>query len=364
LSGNPIGENGGEKMKARIAFMHGPRDLRIREVELPKLGSGQLLVKVGACGICGSDVECFEGKSAEGRYDLGPFTPGHEWSGQVVETAPDVRDFKPGDKVTGDCVMACGHCRNCKEGLMPSACLEMRELGFMPNSPGAMGEYLILEQQYAHKFPADWNYFLGAWIENFSVGYWGIWGNGGYVDASDHAVIIGGGPIGISATVAASVSGANTIVIDPLPARRERALKYGADHALDPAAGDIAKMVRDVTDGRGATVLAECSGNDKGIASVFDIAGHSCRVGFVGHSIGRKVPAELGRVIWSNLRVVGSGGTRNFLERTIRFLSRIKGRYDFDALNSHYIPFGELGKAMEIACEEKASAFKVMLTFE
>ena len=65
-------------MKARVAFLHGPEDLRVEEVEVPKLKSNQVLVKVGTCGICGSDVECFEGRSAEGRYDLVPYTPGHE----------------------------------------------------------------------------------------------------------------------------------------------------------------------------------------------------------------------------------------------------------------------------------------------
>ncbi|MCC8167570.1 MAG: zinc-binding dehydrogenase [Planctomycetes bacterium] len=351
-------------MKAKIAFMYGPHDLRIEETELPPLKPNELLIKVGACGICQSDVECYEGHSAEGRYDIAPFTPGHEWSGQVVELGSDVKDFAVGDKVTGDCVIPCGYCQNCKEGKMPSACLNMRELGFMPNSPGAMGEYLILERDFTHKFPSDWSYFMGTWIENFSVGYWGIWGNGGYVDASDDVVIIGGGPIGISATITADVSGANIIMVDPLESRRERAKKYGANYALDPTKGDIAKMVREVTDGRGASVVVECSGNDIGIASLFDIAGHSARVGLVGHSIGRKVPAELGKVIWSNLRIVGSGGTKNFLERTIRFLSRIKDNYDFDALNSHYLPFEDVHKGLEIASKEKQTAFKVMLTYK
>jgi threonine dehydrogenase-like Zn-dependent dehydrogenase len=72
-------------MKAKMAFLHGPGDLRIEYVDLPKLKPDQVLVKVGACGICGSDLECFEGLSKEGRYDLGPYTPGHEWGGEVVE---------------------------------------------------------------------------------------------------------------------------------------------------------------------------------------------------------------------------------------------------------------------------------------
>lgn len=344
--------------------MHGPHDLRIHDVELPEIRSDQILVKVGAVGICGSDVECIEGVSSEGRYDIAPFTPGHEWSGVAIEVGSDVTSIKVGDKVTGDCVMACGKCLNCKDGLMPSACLNMRELGFRPDSPGAMGEYLIIEEQYTHPFPSDWSYPMGAWIENFSVAYWGLWGNGGYVDASDDVVVIGAGPIGLSACMVAKTANAQVIIVDPLQKRRDIALKYGADHAVDPSKGDAAEQIKKLTNGRGATVVVECSGNDKGIASVFDIAGHSCRVGFVGHSIGRKVPAELGKVIWSNLRIVGSGGTKNFLPRTIKFLSRMKDNYDFDALNTHYFKFDQLHDAFDVAINDKENALKVMITFD
>ncbi len=351
-------------MKAKIAFLHGPHDLRVQEVELPKLKSDQVLIKIKAVGICGSDVECFEGKSAEGRYDIAPYTPGHEWAGQVVEVGSEVTSVKVGNKVTGDCVMACGKCINCKNGLMPSACLNMRELGFRPDSPGAMGEYMILEEQYTHPFPDDWDYTMGAWVETFSVGYWGIWGNGGFCDASDDVVVLGAGPIGLSATMTAKASNARVIMIDPLASRRETALKYGADDVVDPTAGDVAEQIRKLTNGHGATVVVECSGNDKGIASVFDIAGHSCRVGFVGHSIGRKVSAELGKVIWSNLRIVGSGGTKNFLPRTIKFLSRLKDHYDFAALNTHHFTFDKIHDAFDVAVHDKANARKVMITFD
>lgn len=351
-------------MKAKIAFLYGPKDLRIEEVEIPELKPNQVLIKVKACGICGSDVECFEGLSAEGRYDIAPYTPGHEWAGEITKVGGSVKEFKPGMKVTGDCVMACGKCANCKEGLMPSACLEMRELGFRPDSPGAMGEYLILEEEYTHRIPDDWNFTLGAWVETFSVGYWGIWGNENYFDAADDVVIIGAGPIGLSAAMTAKASNAHVIVVDPLKSRRDTILNYGADDVVDPTVGNLEETIKELTDGRGASVVIECSGNDKGIASVFDIAGHSCKVGFVGHSIGRKVPAELGKVIWKTMSIKGSGGTKNFLPRTIRFLSRIKDKYDFEALNTHYFKFEDIDKAFDVACNDKENARKVMLTFE
>src|SRR5690606_7417408 len=105
----------------------------------------------------------------------------HEWGGRIAKAGAGVTTLKVGDKVTGDCVMECGVCRNCKDGLMPSACLNMREAGFRPDSPGGMGEYMIIEEQYVHRVPDDWTYYDAAWVETFSIGYFGIWGNGGYI---------------------------------------------------------------------------------------------------------------------------------------------------------------------------------------
>lgn len=117
-----------------------------------------------------------------------------------------------------------------------------------------------------------------------------------------------------------------------------------------------------MTNGRGASVVIECSGNDVGIASLFDIAGHSARVGVVGHSIGRKVPVEIGKTIWKTLHIAGSGGTTNWFPRTIRFMSKIKDTYDFKALVSHYYKFEDLAEAMKMA-QNKELSRKVMLTF-
>jgi len=350
-------------MKAKVSFMHGPHDLRINEVEFPALKPDQLLIKLHACGVCGSDVHCYEGESAEGRYDIAPYTPGHEWAGEVVELGSAVKVFAIGDKVTGDCVMACGKCENCKQGLMPSACLNMRELGFRFDSPGGFGEYMILEDQYTHKFPSNWSYEKGAWIENFSVAYFGIWGNGGYVDASDDVVIIGSGPIGLSAAMCAKTAGAHVIMVDPIETRRNKALKYGADDVVDPTTGDVRQQILNLTNGRGGSVVVECSGNDIGIASVFDIAGHSARVRVIGHSIGHKVPVEIGQTIWKTLSIAGAGGTKNWLPRTIRFMTRMPDKFDFVALQSHNFKFDQLQEAFDVACNDKANALKVMVTF-
>ena len=351
-------------MKCKQAFMYGPHDLRIEEVELPALKANQILIKLGACGICGSDVECLEGKSAEGRYDIAPYTPGHEWAGTAVEVGSSVTSVVPGNKVVSDCALPCFECANCKDGKMPSACLNMREVGFRPDSPGGMGEYMILEEAYTHVIPDNWSYEFGAWVETFNVGYWGVWGNGCDPDASDTVAIVGGGPIGLCASMVCAESGATVIVIDPLEARRANALKYGANYVVDPTASPVEEQIKALTNGRGADVVIECSGNDIGIASAFDIAGHSARIGFVGHSIGRKVPVEIGKTIWKTLHIAGSGGTNHWFPRTIRFMSKIKDKYDFAALNTHHYDFEDLRAAFDMATHHKDIARKVMITFK
>jgi len=240
----------------------------------------------------------------------------------------------------------------------------MREQGFRPDSPGGMGEYLIVEQQYLHRIPDDWTFEDGAWVETFSIGYFGIWGNGGYVDASDDVVILGAGPVGLSAAMTAKTSGAKVIVVEPLKIRRETALKYGADEVIDPTTCNVEQEVRRLTNGAGGSVVVEASGKDEAIASLFDIAAHGARVRLIGHSIGRKVPVEIGKTIWRTLSITGSGGTKNFGERTIKFMSRIRDKYDFAALNTHYFPFEKIHEAFEVARHEKANALKVMLKFD
>jgi L-iditol 2-dehydrogenase len=347
--------------KARIAFLHGPEDLRVEERDVPDPGPYEVLIAGKSVGICGSDVECYEGVSAEGRYDIAPYAPGHEWAGEVVAVGSAVTSLKPGDKVTGDCVQDCGRCANCKDGLMPSACLNMRELGFRPDSPGGLSELLILDERFTHKFPDSWSFELGSIVEPFSVAHFGIWGNGGWVDASDTVLVLGSGMIGLCSLIVAKAAGARTIVSEPLDYRADYARRYGADEVIDPIAAPIEEQVEDLTGGRMASVVVEASGNDTAIASVFDVAGHSARVRLVGHSVGRKVPVEIGLTIWKTLAITGSGGTKTFMPRSIRFMERIKDSVDLEGLITDRFAFADVHGAFHRAVNAKVEAMKVTI---
>ncbi len=353
-------------MKCKQAFLYGPKDLRIEEVELPELKANEVLVKVRACGICGSDIEIYEGLSKEGRYDIQPFVPGHEWAGDVIAVGEAIKTLKPGDRVTSDCVVACGVCESCKSGLMPSACQNFKEIGFGPDTPGGYGEYLICTEGNLHKFPKDWSYVDGAWVEPFSIGYFSVWGNGGYIDASDTALVFGCGPVGLCALMTCKMAGAVTIMVDPLENRRKLALEYGADYVLDPTAPDFREQVKRICPESlcGPSVICECSGSNTAVSEIFQIAGHNCRVNVTGHTLGREIPVEFGWTNWKTLRIKGSGGTDHFMPRTIRFMSQVRKNFSFEKLTTDYFDFSELDKAMSKACHDKKNVIKVMLTFD
>ncbi len=350
-------------MKVKQAFLHGPFDLRVEEVELRTVKSNEVLVKLHTCGICGSDVECYEGLSKEGRYDIQPYVPGHEWAGEVVEVGDAVKYLKIGDKVTSECVVACGVCQNCKGGYMPSACLDFKEIGFGPDTPGGMGEYLICGEPNLHKIPDSWSWIDGAWVETFSIGYFGIWGNGGYIDASDTALIFGAGPVGLCATMVAKMSNATTIVVEPLKNRRDIALKFGADYVLDPTKKTFREDVAAICNNGGPSLIIEASGKDQAVSESFQIAGHNCRMSMVGHTKGRDIPVEMGWTNWKTLRIKGAGGTDHFMPRTISFMNKVRSRWSFEELTTSLYKFEDINKAFDVARHNKAEEIKVMLTF-
>ena len=192
----------------------------------------------------------------------------------------------------------------------------------------------------------------------------GVWGNFEGPDAQDICCVIGAGTIGLSAAMSCAAAGATVFVVDPIEQRRETALKYGADYVLDPTACNVAEEVRRITGTDGATLLVECSGSDAGIQSCFDIAAPSARISAVGHSHDRMVPIRWEDFIWKTLMVKGSAGTRNWFPRTIRFMSKIKDRFDFDGLVSNRFAFDDILEAFQYTIDNKATTQKVMLMID
>lgn len=232
----------------------------------------------------------------------------------------------------------------------------------MPTAPGGMGQYLVGEEQFCYKIPDNMSYVEGALVEPCSVAYYSIYGRDGFVARTDDCVIFGAGPIGLFAATICKAAGARVMVVEPIEYRRKMAEEIiGVDVTIDPTREDVEKVVREHTDGQGASFIVECTGNDIAVGMTVDIAKPHARIRFIGHSIGRKIPIEIGKAIWKGLNLQGSAGQPWFFTKTIKFMSRIKDEIDFTKFITGYYPLGDIQKAFDMAINHKDKAVKVMV---
>ena len=275
----------------------------IIDAEMPQISPNEVLVRTRAVGICHSDYELLAG-----RYIIPisyPVTPGHEWSGEIVEVGRNVTGFKTGDRVVGECVVRTPE--------------RLHHFGF--SMSGADREFFNVNPEWLHKLPDAVDDKKAALIEPFTCGFYAVLRSGG-TNASETVVVSGGGTIGLVSAAAAIGMGARVIVVDPLATRREVALKLGADAAIDPSDGGAAERIREMTGGHGADLVVEASGHDASMAAAFDYAREDGRMSMVGINIGRKVPVVIGQIQMKNLTVKGCIGSPGVWPAAIRFLER------------------------------------------
>ncbi len=248
----------------RAARLLEPGRMAVVEVPKPVAGPGDLLVKVEACGICGSDRHMFHGEYPTAR----PVTLGHEFAGIVEEIGPGVTGFARGDRVTGDPNIACGRCRFCREG-RPNLCENLTAIGVQRD--GGFAEYVLVPAGHAAKLPAGLDPLHGAFCEPVSCCLHAI--DVARISAGAAVLILGGGVIGLLMVQLALQAGAGTVALSTRQApRRQLALELGATHAIDPAAGDAAF---EAALPGGADVVIECAG----VPETFEQSLRLCRRG-------------------------------------------------------------------------------------
>jgi L-iditol 2-dehydrogenase len=339
----------------KAAVLRGVDDLRLEELPDPQPADNEVLIRIRASGVCGTDVHMWEGTNDEGTF---PFIPGHEWSGEVVEAGKDIKTLSVGDRVVGEPFINCKVCANCKEGLATHMCTDWEYYGFSWEHPGGMAEYCVSKEERLHKIPDGVSFEEGALVEAVSVSYYGLWGKGGGAAPHDRVVVFGAGPIGLFAMQVCQVSGAPVIVVEPQPHRRQLAQDLAADVVIDPAAGDVVEQVLDHTDGRGATLILECSGSDSALEATMDVVAKGGRIVLIGHSVGRKVPIEIGRSIWQGATIAGSCDSPFFFAKTLAFMSR--QLVDLTKVVTHRFPLADVLEAFELGKRASDSA-KILL---
>ncbi len=235
----------------------------VEELPTPQVKRpSEVLIKVRACGICGSDVHMAQ--SDENGYMLYPGLTGfpavlgHEFSGEVVEGGPEAINrrnnerFTPGEPVTSEEMLWCGFCRHCADGY-PNHCENLHELGF--DVDGAFAEYIVVDAKYLWSlrelegvYSGEKVFLAGSLVEPSSVAYNAVIERGGGIRPGDNVVVFGGGPIGLAAcAILKRAGGVKVILSEPSETRRAMAKELGVDLTVNPLKENVVEAVLEVT---------------------------------------------------------------------------------------------------------------------
>jgi threonine dehydrogenase-like Zn-dependent dehydrogenase len=304
----------------KVAQFEKPNVLRVIDKPLRALAEGEMLVRVDACGICGTDVHIVEGSSRS----TPPVVLGHEYSGRVEDEGTVKGTIHAGDHVAIDPNIACGRCYYCRRGLV-HLCENLRALGV--DIDGGMAQYCIVPVNQLYRMPSAMSPELSVFVEPVSCVVHGIEKAG--IQPGDTVVILGGGTIGLLMMQLARGAGAARVIItEPLEAKRAIARLLGADVILNPVETDIRSAVLDLT-GAGADVVIECVGRTDTAHLAIEIARRGGTVELFGVCpIGQTVAVEPHRVYFKELTIVGSYVNPHTFDRAIALLQSGRVRTD------------------------------------
>ena len=269
---------------------HATPGLWLEEVPVPEFGINDVLIRVDRTGICGTDLHIYNWDAWAQKTIPVPMVVGHEFVGEIVEVGSNVKDFFPGDIVSGEGHVVCGRCRNCLAGRR-HLCKDTQGVGV--NRPGAFAEYIVLPMtnvwHHDHEIDRD----VASIFDPF--------GNAVHTALSfpvlgEDVLITGAGPIGIMAAAVVKHAGARFVVItDVNDYRLELAKKMGADVTLNVRNGNLADVQKQLGMKEGFDVGLEMSGNPSAFRSMIDAMAHGGKIAMLG------IPSEQIAIDWNIL---------------------------------------------------------------
>jgi len=327
-----------------------PEQLELREVPDPEPAPREAVVRVRAAGICGSDVECYAGRHPLPNY---PRVPGHELAGEVAATGPDWQGPPVGARVAVDPAISCGSCYACRHG-RHNCCANVSIAGV--HRPGAMAEYILCQASQLHVMPEDMDFETAAVVETLSIGAQAV--RRGQVVSGDLVAVLGAGPIGLCCLMMAKQEGAKVLVAEPLAWRRAAAAELGADTCLDPEGESLSEAVRAFTDGCGAHVVIDASGDLAAAQESLSLVGSAGRLVILTISAApmQVAPWELVR---RELTVLGSRLTLSDWGELMGLVR--SGATPIGGLVTHRFPMEEAERAHRAARRREEGVIKTII---
>lgn len=339
--------------------LHAPTDLRLDERELGDIRPGQVLVRVGMGGICGSDLHYFHQGGFGAIRIKEPMALGHEVAGTVTAIAPDVTSVQVGDRVAVNPSLPCGHCRYCLEGL-PNQCMDMRYFGSAMRTPhiqGAFRNRLVCEARQCVKVAPGTSMSLASLAEPFSVGLHAVARAGSLL--GKRVLVSGCGPIGAMVTAAARLHGAAEIIATDVVDEPLVVVKaMGADTAIN-VAKDMDWMQRYAVDKGQIDVMFECSGNEHALRSGLETMRPRGVVVQLG--LGGDVSLPQNVIVAKELLMMGSFRFHAEFALAVQLIN--DKRVDLSPVITRAFAMSQAVEAFELASDRKR-AMKVLIDFD
>jgi len=354
--------NGGEPNTMKALVLTSPGKFEIQNVPIPQPGAGEVLCRIRAVAICGSDPEIIRGDIAGTWPPYYPFTPGHEWSGEIVKVGPDVFDFEVGDRVAGEAHKGCGFCRNCLSGKY-NLCENYgkeetghRHYGF--TSRGAYAQYNVYSQKSIKKLPKSVSFREGALVDTAGVVLHGMELTG--ITAGGTVVVIGPGPIGLIAMKYAKALGAARVIVVGRGQRLNAAAMLGADMVVNFETQEPIAAVREFAGAAGVDEAFECSGAEGTFAQAVKMVRKGGKVGLLGvpsDKVEEKLPYKY--IVHNEIAIFGSRANPNVSWKIINDLEA--RRLTLADLVTHTFPLEQFGEALDTFVNRKGGAIKVVV---
>ena len=337
----------------RAAVLYNIRDLRLEDVSTPEFSTDEVLIKVNATGVCGTDIHIYRG---EWKTSM-PIILGHEFSGVIVETGRDVKNLKIGDPVVAEPNILCGSCYFCRMSERNYFCENLKATGVTIN--GAFAEYVKTKAENVYKVTEGLNLDEAALIEPLACCVRGI--DQAKVRTGDTVAIVGAGPIGLILLQLVKLAGASMVIqTDMEDARLKLARDLGADHTINVAEEDPVEAIKRLTGGYGVDVAIEAVGSPKAITQAMKATRRGGRLNIFGVSpedaVWEVKPFELYE---KELTITTSYRSPFTFQRAVKIA--LSGKVKLKPLISHIFRLEEIHRAFEVAEKRLEGAVKVLV---
>lgn len=346
----------------RAAVLFGPNDLRVTEVDRPSPAPDEVLIKVEACAICGSDLSIL-GRPWEYHPPFGGYIPGHEFSGTVVELGAAVDEFRIGDRVALHVHKGCGRCANCMSGLY-TACLNYgntakghRAYGITAN--GGFAQYAAVHVSNLFRLPDSLSTEEACIVTNAACGLYGLETTGSHITGETVAVI-GPGPIGLMVVQMCKAYAAKSVI---LAGTRKERLDLGAELGADVTVrvNDVTftDYVLQATEGQGVDLSVDCSGAASAAADALSIVRRGGKVLLLSN-YREPTMLECGGIVSKNITVFGAraeGGRA--VGRALELMAQ--GRISGKKLITHRFPLDGIAEGFDVFANRRDGAIKVII---